>query len=81
MQLGIGANGKSPTDDLGISMWFTWLIDGQNTSNFNLASTGQGDVNLVLTPVPLPAALPLFAAALGGAGLAGWRRRRKAAAR
>ena len=30
--------------------------------------------------VPLPAALPLFATALGGLGFVGWRRRRKAAA-
>ena len=28
---------------------------------------------------PLPAALPLFATALGGLGLLGWRRKRKAA--
>jgi hypothetical protein len=31
--------------------------------------------------VPLPAALPLFATGLGIMGLAGWRRKRKAAAR
>ena len=30
-------------------------------------------------PVPLPAALPLFATGLGVLGLLGWRRRRKAA--
>ena len=34
---------------------------------------------LVLAPVPLPAALPLFAAALAGAGFLGRRRRRAAA--
>jgi hypothetical protein len=33
-----------------------------------------------LAPVPLPAALPLFAAGLGGLGLLGWRRKRKAQA-
>jgi hypothetical protein len=31
-------------------------------------------------PTPLPAALPLFAAGLGGLGLLGWRRKRRAAA-
>lgn len=38
---------------------------------------------VVATPVattPLPAALPLFAAALGGLGFVGWRRRKSAAA-
>jgi hypothetical protein len=30
--------------------------------------------------VPLPAALPLFATGLGGLGLLGWRRKRKASA-
>jgi hypothetical protein len=33
-----------------------------------------------LSPVPLPAALPLFASGLGALGLLGWRRKRKAAA-
>src|SRR5262245_35522357 len=31
-----------------------------------------------LTPVPVPAALPLFATGLGALGLLGWRRKRKA---
>jgi len=33
---------------------------------------------LDISPTPLPAALPLFAAGLGGLGLLGWRRKRKA---
>jgi hypothetical protein len=33
-----------------------------------------------LTPAPLPAALPLFAAGLGALSLLGWRRKRKSAA-
>jgi hypothetical protein len=33
-----------------------------------------------LTPTPLPAALPLFATGIGGLGLLGWRRKRKAQA-
>jgi len=31
-----------------------------------------------LTPVPLPATLPLFASGLGAMGLLGWRRKRRA---
>jgi hypothetical protein len=34
----------------------------------------------IVAATPLPAALPLFAAALGGLGFAGWRRRKSAAA-
>jgi hypothetical protein len=33
----------------------------------------------ISAPVPLPAALPLFAAGLGVLGLLGWRRKRRAA--
>jgi hypothetical protein len=40
------------------------------------------DVSVVqeITAVPLPAALPLFATGIGGFGLLGWRRKRKAQA-
>ena len=37
------------------------------------------NVTLNPTPVPLPAALPLFATVLAGGGLIAWRRKRKAA--
>jgi hypothetical protein len=43
-----------------------------------LISGGIG--NGVVATTPIPPALPLFAAALGGLGLLGWRRKRKAAA-
>lgn len=36
--------------------------------------------NVTFAPVPLPAALPLFASAFGGLGFFGWVRRRRAAA-
>jgi len=42
----------------------------------NFVATGSGTEGTT----PLPAALPLFAAGLGGFGLVGWRRKKKAAA-
>jgi hypothetical protein len=41
---------------------------------------GSGTEVIATTTTPLPAALPLFATGLGGLGLLGWRRRRKAQA-
>ena len=45
------------------------------------AGTG-GPINGLtsVAPIPLPAAFPLFATALAGMGLLGWRRKRKASA-
>jgi hypothetical protein len=40
-------------------------------------SIGRVTVESTPSPVPLPAAAPLFAAALAGAGLIGWRKRRQ----
>ena len=37
------------------------------------------DLTLSITPIPLPAALPLFASGLAGLGLLAWRRKKKAA--
>ena len=37
-------------------------------------------LTLQLTQTPIPATLPLFATGLGGLGLLGWRRKRKAEA-
>jgi len=36
---------------------------------------GVNDLEFIVAPVPLPAALPLFLSALAGLGLMGWRRR------
>ena len=45
-----------------------------------VANGGAFAGNLTVTPVPIPAALPLFAAAVGGLGFLGWRKRRSAPA-
>jgi hypothetical protein len=45
-----------------------------------LSVTSNTVFTTVEAPTPLPAALPLFAAGLGGLGLLGWRRKRKAQA-
>jgi uncharacterized protein (TIGR03118 family) len=64
LMFGIGGNNGSPN-----TLYFTDGIDGETHGLF-------GAIN----PTPLPAALPLFATGLGGLGLLGWRRKRKAQA-
>ena len=56
-------------------------------NNWNLTPGGLGDtepmakiLGIETATTPLPAALPLFATGIGGLGLLGWRRRRKAQA-
>jgi hypothetical protein len=49
-------------------------IAGSVTQPFQIATEE------VVSPVPLPSALPLFATSLGALGLLGWRRKRKAQA-
>ena len=44
------------------------------------SATVSGLIWAHVAPAPLPAALPLFATGLGGLGLLGWRRKRKAQA-
>jgi uncharacterized protein (TIGR03118 family) len=52
-----------------------------NTLFFTDGINGEADGLFgAITPTPLPAALPLFATGLGGLGLLGWRRKRKAQA-
>ena len=58
---------------------------GTNTPEYLIATVrdcivGVDDLCPPQQVVPLPAAFPLFATALGGMGLLGWRRKRKAAA-
>jgi uncharacterized protein (TIGR03118 family) len=64
LDFGIGGNNGSPN-----TLYFTDGIDGETHGLF-------GAIN----PIPLPAALPLFATGLGVLSLLGWRRKRKNAA-
>ena len=57
-------------------------IDWTNRLSSNLAEAGQSGYSITSTalePVPLPAALPLFASILAGGGVIAWRRKRTAA--
>jgi hypothetical protein len=63
---------------------FPGLINGDfqtgNLTGWSTQHSGTGSVNVAETaPVPIPAALPLFAAGLGAMGYMGWRRKRKLA--
>jgi hypothetical protein len=66
---------------------FEFLISGTLADVFDVwveTTDGSGSISSVgdgPAPTPLPAALPLFATGLGGLGLLGWRRKRKATAR
>jgi hypothetical protein len=51
-----------------------------NLSGWGISASGAGGVTLAVSEVPIPAALPLFASILGGAGFLAWRRKRKIAA-
>jgi hypothetical protein len=80
-----GMSGNTSTQqfnlDLGLISDPFWLefvftsasrTSGTNTPEYLIAT-------IVPSPVPLPAALPLFFSALTGLGVVGWRRRRKTA--
>lgn len=57
------------------------LAGAIHTLDIAVFQTGRGPMGVLLSgdvnPVPLPAALPLFAAALAGLGLIGWKRRHR----
>ena len=72
----------------GTGSGYLWTIDKTTGATTVIGSTPDltgpfGEIKgLSFSPaaVPLPAAFPLFATALAGMGLLGWRRKRKAAA-
>lgn len=81
VQFGEGANGKNTT--LGVSGWLSWTAVVGNCAicgdpDVGITSgTGRGDINIDLSPVPVPAALWLFGSAL--VGFIGFSRRRNIA--
>lgn len=79
-QFGEGANGKNVL--LGYSSWFDWEFNTTDVAfvkcpTVNPTCEGIGDININLSPVPVPAAVWLFGTAL--IGLVGFSKRRKAA--
>ena len=80
-QAGINANALVDNGLNGMSFWFQWTQTGTHAASETVGgktyafqySTGAGDVNANMAPVPLPAAGWLLIAGLGG--LAAMRRR------
>ena len=61
--------------------WTVFAEGGTYTGSDNINPNNPGNPGFTGTATtPLPAALPLFATGLGGLGLLGWRRKRKAQA-
>jgi hypothetical protein len=56
------------------------LLNGETYLNIHTSNFPTGEIRGFLAPVPLPAALPLFATGLGALALLGWRRKRKSQA-
>ncbi|MEM9199394.1 MAG: VPLPA-CTERM sorting domain-containing protein [Pseudomonadota bacterium] len=75
LQIGYSADNKR-ANEFGGSVWFNWSVT-ENANNFSFANlSGHGDVNIALTPMPLPASSLLLIAGLGG--LVALRRRKTA---
>ena len=68
------ANGTS----LASSIDLAFILNQSDDEVDNVTSLSPAILPIAQTETPLPAALPLFATGLGGVGLLGWRRKRKA---
>ena len=76
-----GTNGVSPWGTKsGISASAEWIWSNPDNGTEAFLSIPINYVGSPLSATPIPAALPLFASGLGGLGLLGWRRKRKATA-
>ena len=78
VQVGVGANDKN-WNLFGLSTWIKFHEISCNGAYGHVDACGKtydGDINILLAPVPLPASLSFALLGLGGLGLAARRRRR-----
>ena len=80
---------QNGTDSNALTDKFFYFMNGFNNVIWGIPGAAFGsdvapvpsNTSIALAPTPIPAALPLFAVALGGLGFVGWRRRRAATVR
>ena len=72
------ANGGTPAS--AFAALLAGMVAGESYINIHTQQFTGGEIRGILTETPLPGALPLLATGIGGLGLLGWRRKRKAQA-